>query len=136
MQITHHDLVTSLYDEWWIEAGMVGFVPASKAYRDDRRAVEICIADIGPLDQKRRDRGVFKDDEDHGITARERVIKILRGFRMDVDIPPVAIVEGSSGYGHPYRLTDGTHRLYCAIAAGFTHVPTIKGFSFDTQLLP
>lgn len=71
--------------------------------------------------------GIFNDSEEEG-TARERVLRILRGFRLDNAIPPVEIVEGQ--HPHRYKLTHGAHRFYCSLAAGFTSVPTIEGFDW------
>jgi hypothetical protein len=130
VKIAHHDLATNINDEWWVEAGMPRFVPTSWAYRSDRDAVEIRIADIGPVDLQRQLIGIFRDNADLGIPARERVLKILWGFRCGETIPPVKIVEGDAGYGYKYRVKDGVHRLYLSIAAGFTHVPTIKSFTY------
>jgi len=56
----------------------------------------------------------------------------LRGFQLDEVIPPVRVVENKTGSIHRYKLTDGAHRFYCAVASGFTHVPTLKGFDWDT----
>lgn len=134
MRFTHHDLPIDLEDDWWAEAEMSGFSPASRAYRTDPRfsmngqpILEVRITDVGPV---HRPVGIFRDSED-GIPARERVLKILRGFRLDDAIPPVEIVECKPGSQHRYKLTNGTHRLYCALAAGFTHVPTLRGFDRD-----
>jgi len=41
---------------------------------------------------------IFNDSEEGG-SARERVLRILRGFRLDNAIPPVEIVAGQ----YPYR---------------------------------
>jgi hypothetical protein len=130
VKIAHHDLMTDLNDEWWAEAGMQWFVPTSPAYRSDRKAVEILIADIGPVGIERQLIGIFKDNADVRISAHERVLKILWGFRCGEPIPPVEIIEGDSGYGYKYKLTHGAHRLYLSIAAGFTHVPTVKSFTY------
>jgi len=129
VKIAHHDLVTDLDDEWWTEAGMHSFVPTSPAYRCDRDAVVVRIEDICPVSLQRLSMGIFKDNTDWRIPARERVLKILWGFRCGEAIPPVEIIVGDAGYAHGYRLTDGTHRLYLSIAAGFTHVPTVRDFS-------
>lgn len=71
--------------EWWADAEMAGFVPVSRSYRADptffkngASIVEISIADICPV---HRSVGIFRDSED-GVPARERVVKILRGFRL------------------------------------------------------
>jgi hypothetical protein len=59
----------------------------------------------------RRAIGIFKDSPE-GIPARERVIKILRGFRLGEAIPAVEVIEWSPGSPHKYRLTNGNHRFY------------------------
>ena len=134
MRFPHHGLQVDLDDDWWKEAGMAGFSPISRAYRTDPRfsetgepALEVAIADVAPAP---RPVGIFRDSED-GIPARERVVRILRGFRLDEAIPPVRVVENKTGSLHRYKLTDGAHRFYCSIASGFTHVPTLKGFDWD-----
>jgi hypothetical protein len=129
MILTHYDLQVELDDEWWADAGMVGFVPLSRGYRvnpnffrNSAPIVEVSIADICPV---HRSVGVFRASED-GIPARERVVKILRGFRLGELIPPVEVVKCNSGSSYAYRLTNGTHRLYCSLGAGFTHVPAVQ----------
>jgi hypothetical protein len=134
MTFTHHGLQVELSDEWWADAEMAGFVPVSRSYRADPTffkngapIVEISIDDICPV---HRSVGIFRDSED-GVPARERVVKILRGFRLGELIPAVEVLESKSGSAYRYKLTNGTHRLYCSLAAGFTHVPTVKGFDWS-----
>jgi hypothetical protein len=134
MIFMHHDLAVELKDKWWTDAEMVGFVPASGAYvvdlsfcKNAEPILEVRISDVGPV---HRPVGIFRDSED-GISAQERVLRILRGFRLGEAIPPVRLVERESGSTHRYKLTDGTHRLYCSLAAGFTHVPAMKGFDWS-----
>jgi hypothetical protein len=74
----------------------VGFVPVTRSYRADPTffkngapIVEIPLADICPV---HRSVGIFRDSED-GVPARERVVKILRGFRLAELIPPVEVGE-------------------------------------------
>jgi hypothetical protein len=88
---------------------------------------ELRIVDVGPVSLVRRSIGIFRDSPD-GIPVRERVLKILRGFRLGEAIPPVAVVACRSGSLYKYELTDGTHRFYCSLVAGFTHVPAVKEF--------
>ena len=73
-------------------------------------------------------RCIFNDNEE--ASARERVVSVLRGFRSGAAIPPVKIVEAGAEYGYRYKLVDGAHRFYCALAVGFTHVPTVRGFDW------
>jgi hypothetical protein len=121
-------LKVELPDEWWVAAGMSNFAPLSPAYRCDhgaaggRRVCLIPIADIGPV--PRRDGvPVFNDDHWNGISARERVEKILRAFVANDALPPVELAKQARC--HPFGLKDGAHRVYCSIAAGFTEIPAV-----------
>ena len=129
MEIRHGHVRQDLPDEWWEEAGMVGFVPARVAYRANpapypvERVVVIPIADVEPLERK-LSHGVFNDSHVFG-TARERVVSILKGFREDSAIPAVHLVRLGPGGPYRFRLNAGAHRFYCAVAAGFTQVSAI-----------
>ena len=134
MKISHHNLLVELNDHWWAEADMAEFVPKFKFYRTpsnykDQQVYEVSIEDVGPVCRA----SIFKDDaEVERQTARERVLRLLRGFRADDAIPPVEVVVAPPGYGYRYKLTHGAHRLYCSLAAGFTHVPAVDGFEWET----
>ena len=138
MEFYHHNLIIELDDAWWTEAGMENFAPKRKTYRVDKEKAEgkeifeIRIDEISPV---KRNPGVniFPNDcINTGRTARTRVMAILRWFIDDEAIEPVKVVPESSDSEFRYKLTDGVHRLYCSLAAGFTHVPTIKGFDWET----
>jgi hypothetical protein len=125
MTFVHHGMLIELDDDWWAEAGMSGFVLTSTAYRalqGKGQIREVRIEDVGPVSRD----PMFHDSIEEG-SARDRVVRLLRGFRSGDAIPPVEVVKGS-GYGHPYKLTHGAHRFYCSLAAGFTHIPTVEGF--------
>jgi len=116
MRFPHHGLQVDLDDDWWKEAGMAGFSPISRAYRTDPRfsetgepALEVAIADVAPAP---RPVGIFRDSED-GIPARERVVRILRGFRLDEAIPPVRVVENKTD---PFIDTNSPTELTASIA--------------------
>jgi hypothetical protein len=140
MNITHHGLQIELDDAWWDEAGMRGFVPTRRTYRwqqplnKENPVREVRIENVGPVNRA-PGVGVFNDDAYEGITAHDRVVKILRGFRSGDVFPPIEIVEAAPGYGHRYRLVHGTHRMYCSLAAGFSHVPVVNGFDRSTVAL-
>ena len=137
MELKHHELTVQFSDDWWAEAGMIGFKPSSAAYRSDpgafpaRQIFEVRIDEIGPV-QRAPNVGIFNDSPK--ATARERVVAILQGFRSGAAIPPVEVVEAASSGAHPYKLVHGSHRLYCSLAAGFTHVPAVEGFDQGTAL--
>src|SRR5438552_10024678 len=134
MKFTHHGLQVELPDDWWTEAEMRGFVPTFTAYRVNRlfqNVREVPLEDVGPV-SRNAGVGIFNDSEEEG-SARERVVRILRGFRLDNAIPPVEIVEGQAGYPYRYKLAHGAHRLYCSLAAGFKCVPTIEVFDKNDE---
>ena len=130
MKIKHHDLEVELEDSWWYGAEMQTFVPTTKSYLPDHRFAlgravqEVSIQDLAPV---RRAPGIriFNDNED-GLSARDRVLRLFSGFKTAAAIPPVQVVNEEGSGPHRYRLVDGTHRLYCSIAAGFTCVPAIE----------
>jgi len=113
MKFTHHGLQVELSDEWWNEAGMRGFVPTFTAYRVNQKLFqnvrEVLIKDVGPV-SRNPGVGIFNDCEEEGCSARERVVRILRGFRFDNAIPPVEIVEGQAGYPHRSKFLTKTMR--------------------------
>ena len=135
MKITHHGLEIILSDDWWAAAEMMGFVPTSNAYRPDpvhfpgRQVYLVAMQDIGPV---MRGPGVAIFNGNDEASARERVVRILRSLRSGDAIPPVEVVEGRPGYQYPYKLVHGTHRFYCTLAAGYTHVPAVEGFDIST----
>jgi hypothetical protein len=123
MKITHHGIqLDELRDDWWSAAEMHGFVPRSRAYnvrRSNEQIVEVSIEDVSPLLRK----PLFRDSIDEGISVDDRVVSILRGFRLGESFLPVEIAQGDAPYR--YRLTQGAHRFYCSLAVGFSHVPAI-----------
>ena len=135
MKLTHHELQLELDADWWIEAGMIGFVPAERSYRVDlnafpnRRVYEVRIDEVGPV-HRNQDVGIFNDNDE--ATARERVLSILQGCRSGAAFPPIEVVKGRLNYEYAYKLVHGTHRFYCSLAAGFTHVPAVDGFDITT----
>ena len=138
MELVHHDQKFELQDDWWVEAGMVGFVPPGPQYRvdseafPDQKIYNVYIRDIGPV-HRDLSFGVFNDDKETDRSAKERVISILRGFRGDVAMPPVEVVKLPPGSPYKYKLTHGTQRLYCSLAVRFTYVPAVDGFDWETH---
>jgi hypothetical protein len=136
MEFTHHGLKIVLNDDWWAEAGMASFTPSSTAYHADprtfpgQRIFEVWIDDIGPV-SRARGVGIFNASHDGTVTARESVVAILLGFRCGAMIPPVEVVKAEALSAYPYKLVHGTHRLYCSLAAGFTHMPAVEGFDIN-----
>jgi len=132
MRFLHHDFAFELSNEWWAEAGMQGFVPLSFSYRVDpqafpgRSVYEVRIDAVAPV-RRHLSHGVFNDDVETGLGAKDRVMNILQGFLTNAIIPPVETLSLPSDARHKYRLKHGAHRFYLSIAAGFTHVPVVNG---------
>jgi hypothetical protein len=89
MIITHHGIqLDELRDDWWSAAGMHGFAPRSRAYnvrRSNEGIVEVSIEDVSPLLRK----PLFRACIDEGISVDDRVVSILRGFRLGKSFLPV-----------------------------------------------
>ena len=130
MRFQHLQYDYDLPDEWWQEAGMQTFVPMHRTYVSsipstfDEKLIEVAIENLEPLLRK-GSHGVFNDNSEFG-TAHDRVLRILRGFIEGAILPPVKVTRLNSSYPLRYRLIDGAHRTYCAIAAGYSHVPAVE----------
>lgn len=131
--VKHHgEEIGTIDGTWWAEAGMENFAPSARAYVADPREVgdgkicEIPIDDFSVVSVERRSVGIFKDNEKR--TAGERVVRILKGFVSGDEISPVEFKYEKPGSQYRYRLYNGTHRFYCSVAAGFSHVPAVEHF--------
>jgi hypothetical protein len=129
MRIRHHDLDIELEDSWLAEYGASSFRPSSSSYAfaENGDASLLLITDIEPA-RRNLEVPYFNDSAEEGLTAKERVVRILRAFVTGTDLPPVEIAE--NGDGRAFSLTNGVHRLYLSLAVGFTHVPAIRGRRF------
>jgi len=107
---------------------MDGWKRSSDAYLFNRadfpNACEVLIAEIAPV-RRALSHGVFNNDQETGLPARDRVVRILKGFRDRDKLPPVVVQKVSDDAAQRYRLTQGAHRFYLSIAAGFTHIPAV-----------
>jgi hypothetical protein len=137
-RFTHGGQSYALADEWWAEADMGSFLPTTRCYKADETAVPgrqvttIPVSDVEPL-VRDGTHGVFNDSP-HWGSARERVTKILNGFRAGTPLPPVKLVRTGGRGLYQYRLYDGAHRFYCSVAAGFSAVPAIVYAEGDVDL--
>jgi hypothetical protein len=138
MILVHHHLRIELDDAWWVEAEMTNFTPASHAFRPDLEKArgetifEARIDEVAPL-QRNPDVGIFNDNEE--ATARERVVRLLRGFREGAAIPPVILIGQPATSSFRYKIGHGSHRFYCSLAVGFSHIPAIAGLDFSAAYI-
>ena len=113
-----------LPDEWWAEAGMVGFKPPGLAYTSTAEATDfIPLRDIEPP---------FRYPEypkDFRGFDRARMIRILSRMASGAEIDPVPLLAlPRPEFLRPafqYRVLDGVHRFYASVAAGFLHLPAV-----------
>lgn len=134
MRFAHQGIEYELPDAWWLEAGMPGFSPSRPAYVatnspwPNLQVLQVAISAVEPL-QRNGTHGVFNDNPKFG-SAHDRVVRILRGFRENSSIPPVEIARLPGTEAPRYKLIHGGHRMYCSIAAGYSHVPAVEDPDF------
>ena len=63
-----------------------------------------------------------------------RMVDVLRGIASRSTMPPIKIVEQQQG-AYRYLLSEGYHRFHASVAAGFSHVPTVRGWVPETEAL-
>ena len=103
-------------------------MPLTRAYAakssqaDGRSIFEVPIEDVRAV-RRNPGIGIFNDNE--YSTARERVVRILRGFVSGEKIRPVEVKCEPPESPYRYKLHHGAHRFYCSLAAGFSHVPAV-----------
>ena len=125
MFFRHDEYQFEIPDEWLHDSGITGWNRKRRAYLASQEALEVAVQDVEPV-AVRIENGLFRDDIDKDVPRIDRVMRILQGFVADDLIPPVEISRLPDGCGYTYKLTDGTHRFYLSIGAGFTHVPAVE----------
>ena len=55
---------------------------------------------------------------------RDRLVRILVGFKSDQALPPVLTLKALSD-SYRFHLCNGLHRFLASVAAGFTHIPAV-----------
>lgn len=125
------DFEFEIDDAWWSAANMAGFAPtetsfqAGKPEREGMEHLPVLTIPIDHIEATRRSlsHGVFNNGERQ---AKDRVLDILRGFRRGDQLPPIEVVRLPDGSSCSHRLHHGAHRFYCAVAAGYSHVPAVE----------
>lgn len=122
-RLPHPPLCFEIPDEWWKEAGMVGFIPIDSSYPhkpDVLSYIEVLpIAEVAPII-----RMPFVQRDFRGF-RRDALISVLTGISRQCEMPAVEVVKfpAANVEGYTARLTDGFHRFYASVAAGFTCLP-------------
>ena len=96
------------------------FIPYGESYCSKAYDLIVPLSDIEPFERS-VGTGGFRDDRS--------VRRILEGFREKAVIPPIKVSDRKTTQGYKFRLTDGYHRYFLSIAAGFSYIPVvIKNF--------
>jgi len=56
----------------------------------------------------------------------------LRGFVKNAELPPVEVLRQTGSGPYRFCLKNGTHRLYCSLAAGYTKIPAVKALDSES----
>ena len=120
----HVNFQFEIHDAWWFKAGMAEFRPKAPQYRADpsdlkngQTILSVSVLEVEPLRSRKLNHG------DGFFASEAQVVDLLRGFIEGSAIPPVDVERQPSGSAYRYSLYHGTHRFYCSVAAGFSHVP-------------
>jgi hypothetical protein len=111
-------------DVWWTEAGMTTFRPLATGYRSTPDALAVPLREVEPP---------FRNPEvirDWRGFDRARMIRVLSGMATGAEMPPVPVVALPAADDYPaapfaWRVCDGFHRFYAAVAAGFEMLPVV-----------
>jgi hypothetical protein len=112
-----------LPDEWWVEAGLMGFTSRGRAYGSTAIAVLVPLREIEPP-PRNPERPLSWRGFD-----RARMISVLVDIATGAEIAPVSVVRLPEVEFPPspyrYRVRDGFHRFYASVAAGFECLPVV-----------
>jgi hypothetical protein len=113
-----------LPDDWWLEAGMQGFVRQSKGYRSTADE-SVALNDVEPPFRD-RSRPLDWNGFNHA-----RMVSVLRGFLAEEIMPPIDLLilptlDDWSRQPFKYRVIDGVHRFYASMAVGFELLPVTR----------
>ena len=108
-------------DDWLTEAGAVGFIPTTAAYRSSSDAILVPLAAIEPPYR------VLAVAKDWRGFDRSRFISVLKGIVTAAEIEPVPLLElpvfEFAPTTYRFRVRNGFHRFYASIVAGFESLP-------------
>ena len=127
-------LAFEISDEWWSEAGAVGFQPNADCFVHtacgplDHLAI-ISLRDVAPM---LREPGSYPNGHGfrkHGPNGETLggMVGVLTAIVTGEPLPPVKAcrTRAASAEGMSYKVFDGFHRFYASHALGFTHLPCV-----------
>ena len=101
-------------DEWWAEAGMVGFAPSNSAYRSPTAAILVPLQTILPPP-----RFPTTPKDWHGF-ERTRLVSLLKGTGAEIEPVPLPELPQRDVWRMPYLywVRDGFSSLLCVNRSG------------------
>jgi hypothetical protein len=105
-------------DDWWADAGMVGFTPSKPFYRTATPECRlVSLVEIKPILQSQRPPLDFRGFRKEGL------LLILAGIADDSEIPAVVLRKLGQSNDFKFELHAGFHRFHASVAAGFEFIP-------------
>jgi hypothetical protein len=105
-------------EDWWAFADMPDFKPASEYYPCGQRDGDVQIVPLADIEPLKRNLGV-------SLFEKCRMVPVLFAFQSRFcDLPPIELHPNGAGQFR-YRVSNGCHRYYASIAAGYTHIPAL-----------
>jgi len=104
-------------DEWWTFSDMPEFRPG-RFYPYPQSYVE--VTEVVPL------REIEPPIRDAHVPSfrKYKLVPVLLAFTSpECSLPPVQAIAIASGGNYKYRVTNGYHRYYASVAAGFEFLP-------------
>lgn len=127
--LPHQPIKFEIPDQWWAAAGMNGweFYASSYVATSDPQ-YPTAVVPLSEVAAPVRNMNVawFKE---------QRIVDILRGFRVGDKLPPIEVDEPPTNTGFRYRVRDGFHRYYASAAVGFIQLPVSVRPYFDLNPL-
>lgn len=127
--LPHQPIEFEIPDQWWAAAGMNGWKSHASSYvATSDPQYPTTVVPLSEVAAPVRNKNVawFKE---------QRMVDVLRGFRVGDKLPPIEVDEPPTNTGFRYRVRDGFHRYYASAAVGFTQLPVSVRPYFDINAL-
>ena len=127
--LPHQPIEFEIPDQWWAAAGMNGWKSHDSSYvATSDPQYPTTVVPLSEVVAPVRNKNVawFKE---------QRMVDVLRGFRVGDKLPPIEVDEPPTNTGFRYRVRDGFHRYYASAAVGFTQLPVSVRPYFDLNAL-
>jgi hypothetical protein len=120
-QTPRGDRFFQIADDWWRFADMGQFSPEDGGgyYPYPSEVANVHVLPLRDIEPPMRAPGLepFK---------KYKLLPVLFAFGSpEGQLPPVHVVASHADPAYPYRLTNGFHRFFASVAAGYTSIPAL-----------